>query len=160
MARSAESCIFCAPSPCTCNVGKRKLGGRSRDTERQSEHSDRGILHHPISGDSVRSDEASPRPRLTGVNIQDHRVNVLVPQVPIGTGGLTALPNARPPGAPSPDELEFRRALTLLCTSGLVCADDIEKNAADLDLTESEKRLLIWKQKRIENGTRRLDSTG
>src|SRR4051794_8722652 len=31
------------------------------------------------------------------------------------------------------NDQEYRRALTLLCESGLVCADDIEKNKTDLN---------------------------
>lgn len=43
---------------------------------------------------------------------------------------------------------EMRRALTVLCQSGLVCANDIEKHRGELNLPEVDIDILIWRQRR------------
>lgn len=48
------------------------------------------------------------------------------------------------------DERELRRALTVLCESGLVSSTDIEAHRADLNLTSTQIDVLLWKQRRDE----------
>lgn len=48
------------------------------------------------------------------------------------------------------EDREFRDALTVLCVSGLVGSEDIEKHRAELNMSKDEIDILIWKQRRLE----------
>lgn len=68
----------------------------------------------------------------------------IVSRVPAKRAGLSAakkLPD-------TVSEIEERNALTLLCRSGLVRWEDVEANARQLNMTATEIRLLVWRQKR------------
>lgn len=175
MARSAESCIFCAPDPCACNQVKPKarkansgaaVGRSSKDranaTVLQGDSGGDATLGatHVVGGlgvdeasqgiqETIQADASKSRPGLSGARLATPAGTTV--RSPDRRTGLASVPAARPVGH---EDYEYRRALTVLCESGLICADDILKHKDDLLLTESEKRQLIWRQKRVENGIR------
>lgn len=48
------------------------------------------------------------------------------------------------------EEDEFKRAVTLLCTSGLVTADSVAENVQYLDMNPVQAKMLIWKLRHRE----------
>lgn len=222
MRKSTESCIFCAPDPCTCvsNTSKKKANKRATVVGNSPQRPDAAVhegdigttagvgpaLHvdelpgiSPSQRDSSQEEAAtsSKRPGLTGARLgsfagpsvvrstgtqrtQQRVTSADNESVPTGPGvhppvpdrGSGTLPwmqsvgqSRRPtleslPRPVAEEDAALRRALTVLCVSGLVSSDDILKHSANLDLTESEKRSLIWRQKRAENGYRLHDAAG
>lgn len=124
MARmQVETCMFCGGSPCTCN---------------------------------------KPEPKTRVPRVAKPKVPVVAPTEPVvsaSVGEPIVTPRRRAPlrATPRPvvdeepgDQEEYKRALTILCRSGLVCADDIEKHKADLNMEPIAARALIWRKRREE----------
>lgn len=86
------------------------------------------------------------RPSVKATSKKEPVDSPTVPEVTITRrAGLQATPKVIVPESTADETREYREALTLLCTSGLICREDVEKNKADLLLTEVEVRALLWK---------------
>lgn len=131
MARyQVETCMFCGESPCQCNKSQPKL-----PTSRQSKP-------------KVEVKVASPKSEIVEppVIIPQRRAALRPTSKPVIT---VEIPD-------KDDSEEFKRALTVLCRAGLVCADDVEKYKNDLNMPDVAIRSLIWRQRRyerVENST-------
>lgn len=69
---------------------------------------------------------------------------------PVPAPHRTALVETSAAKASSKDDRDFRYAVTLLCTSGMVSAQSVAENTEHLNMSESEVQVLIWKLKRNE----------
>lgn len=106
----AESCMFCAPDPCTC-------------------------FEKPKAKAKPRLPAANPKPASPSPRVEPRR---------------TALTETSAARAAIQEEKEFRRALTVLCVSGIVSSASVAEHVEDLDMSPVEAKLLIWKLRRVE----------
>jgi hypothetical protein len=127
MARNqVETCLWCDSAPCRCNAtAEKKVKPRKSLPARPQP--------------KLKTDQ----PNTAQKTSSPHEVSLEQPQ----RAGLQSVSFAR---ELSPEEQEYRYALTVLCESGLICSEDIAKNAKDLNLSPTKIRLLIWKQRRAE----------
>jgi hypothetical protein len=121
----AEACIFCGTLPCSCN-----------DTP------------------------APPKAKLVERKDQAPRTPTEQPVTPPRQG--RALPKSSAHGAASPvlrtvkapdtssDDADMRRAITILCQSGLVGSEEIKRHRSMLDMTPVEIDSLVWRMRRHE----------
>lgn len=118
-----EFCMFCSPGPCEC----------AQKPDRKSKPKLPDVL--PVTTVSPVTTASSP-PVPMPVSPEPKR---------------TGLVNTDAAKAAMKEESDFRYAVTLLCTSGLVSAASVAENIDYLDMSSLQAKTLIWKLKRQEH---------
>lgn len=124
-----ELCILCEKSPCECNKPK-KAASKS------------AIRSAP------RQQPAQDEPRQKVLKIQQAAPTTARRALPAAVRSPQPLP--RTAQEQSDDDADMRRALTVICQSGLMCIEDIQRLRNELDMTAVEIDALIWRRKRAK----------
>lgn len=103
-------------------------------------------MSNPCSCYTKPPAKKSPPRKVTTVNLPPQEV---VTPEPKKRAGITAIPTTQTKEVQD-DGPEFRRAITVLCASGLVCYEDVKKHRNDLDLSPTQIDVLLWKIRRQE----------
>lgn len=122
--RSIESCLVCAPEPCMCSktASKPKVNSKKLTAP--------GV---PATQESVQQPAEQFDP-TTFASVQPSRRTA-----------ISSIARSQP----SPEDLQERIALTILCRSGLIHHASIEEVRDKLNMTVSEIDVLIWRQRRL-----------
>lgn len=134
MARRAKDdyCLICSASPCECN--KKAASPKS------------------VSRKTVTSTPVTPAPPAT----QPTRRAGLGAVRRIAPSAPTQKPVTRHKVAriePSSDDLDMARAVTVLVKAGLVSEASIQEHRRFVNLTDTEIRAILWKQRHQEGGS-------
>lgn len=120
-----DLCILCMEAPCKCvELNAPKKAARKLPAPKES-----GTTASVVETPVVRAVPSPPVP-------------------PRRTGLLATTQTRQAAQDRDVSDTEERNALTILCRSGLIAWEDIEKHQHQLNMTPQESRLLIWKQKR------------